>query len=165
MQVFRLVDPGVVDRCIAFNSLPKRLLAGVRRGLIEGFPRHWQDFMGVSKTDKDARPFYFLEYKMLNSDKERWQQISNYVRAAADKTVHLLDKIEDMAIPLAPDAYSQLTLEPEDVPVIPIAPEDEEKVEVKEEKKAPIVKAIEESNNEPVFTKKKPGRPKKLVTA
>lgn len=162
MQVFRLVDPGVVDRCIVFKSLPKRLLPGIRRGPIEGFPRHWYDFMGVSKTDKDPRPFYFLEYKMLNADKERWQEISNYVRSATDKKVRLLDKIEDMAIPLAPDSYSQLTLEPEDIPVIPIEPEDDEKVE---EKKPAIVKAIEESKNEPVFTKKKPGRPKKLVAA
>lgn len=165
MQVFRLVEPGRVDRIIAFDELPKRLLTGVRKGTIEGFARHWWEFFKIDKTAKDPKPFYFLEHTMLNSDKERWQEICNYVRSATDKKVRLLDKIEEMAIPMAPDSYSQITVEPEDITdhaLIPIQAEEEEVVKpVKVEKKEePLI------NTETItVVKKKAGRPKKhLVT-
>lgn len=173
MQVLRLVMPGIVDRMIAFNSLPQRLIKGIRRGGIEGFPRHWKDFMGVKATEINPQPFYFLEYTILNADKERWQEISNYVRAVVDKEFRLLDKLEDMAKSLAPDSYTQMTLEPEDILIIPIPAEEEKKpkesAKLKKENdvKTDQIKAdqIKTDQMKTEYKGKKRGRPRKEVAA
>lgn len=149
MQVFRLIKGGEVDRIIAFDSLPKRLLSNIKTKAFDGFPRYWltwakengsvQEF--VRLVDKDGhkevvnRPFsYILDYKMSNQDKESWEAIGAYTRRVVDLKVRLKDKLEDMAAPLAKDSYSELSLEPEDVPVIPIPMElvekDDEPVEI-----------------------------------
>lgn len=153
-QVFRIVDPGRVDRMIGFEELPERMVKGLKRGAIDGLPRHWKDYLEVSKTDKDPRPFYILEYKTINADKERWQEIGNYVRATTAKEVRLLDRLEDMALPMAPDSYSAMTLEPEDILIIPV-PLETQKLKIVEEAKT-------EEPNEPTALKKR-GRPKKVL--
>lgn len=121
MQVFRLVNPGFVDRVIAFDSLPESLLTTVRRAPAAGFPRHWRDFLGVDRNDQTTEPFYTLDYITRNADKEKWSEIVSYVKRTVDPTVRLLDKVEAMAAPLAESSHSDLTLEPEQVPIIPVS--------------------------------------------
>jgi hypothetical protein len=113
MQVFRLVKPGIVDKIIAFDELPKDLMANIRTRGLEGLSRDWK-----SLSDRH----YVLEYQDVNQDKLKWQEIQSYVRRAVDRDFRLLDKLEDMALKMAPDAKSGVTLEPEDVEknVIPI---------------------------------------------
>ena len=146
MQVFRLVNGGFVDKMIAFDSLPESILTGIRTKDISGMPRYWGKWledhgcvrtvfkteteilmdrrMHVTKTPIGKEPcFYVLDYMDLNADKEKWQEITNFLRRAVDKTVRLMDKIEDMAKKMAPDSYAQLELEPEDIPVIEIPKE------------------------------------------
>lgn len=123
MQVFKLVYSGLPDKVIAFDSLPPDLLVGVKRAPIKGFPRHWSRWferdLGLD-LQKEPRPFYFLDYQMINADKHRWQEIVGYVKRMAPTEFRLLDKIEDMAAPLAKDSYAELSLDPEDIPVIPL---------------------------------------------
>lgn len=119
MQVFKLVKAGSVDRLIGFDSLPENVLSGVRRGTIAGWPREWRDFLSVKREDVNAEPFYILEYVTRNADREKWQEISSYVKRNVDPSVRLLDKIEAMAKPAATDSYTDVNLEPEDLVVIP----------------------------------------------
>ncbi len=119
MQIFKLVRGGQVDQVLGFDELPEAILSGVRRGPIAGFSRAWRDFMGVKWDDKAAQPFYILEYISKNADREKWQEISSYVKRNVEPSVRLLDKIEAMAVKLAPDSYTDVTLEPEEVPIIP----------------------------------------------
>jgi hypothetical protein len=130
MQVFKLVKPGYVDRLIAFNELPETMMRGIRRGTIAGWPRHWRDFMGVPQGDQVTMPFYILDYITINADKEKWQEIVSYVKRNVDPSVRLLDKMEAMAVAAAQDSYSDLSIEPEDLPIIPLpeksAPVEEE---------------------------------------
>jgi len=136
MQIFKLVKPGQVDRVIGFDAIPEDLLAGIRRAPANGFPRHWKTFLGIDPKDKNPMPFYTLDFLTVNGDKEKWQAISSYVKRNVLPSFRMLDKIEDMARPLAQDSYSDLTLEPEDVPVIPIpSEEDLEPVATAEEEK------------------------------
>lgn len=152
MQVFRLVQGGKVDKVIAFDELPKRLLKGVEMHLASGLPRHWRDFIGKVKKHTPAVPdknpvtgkvemvgertdegpyCYVLEYKEINKDKERWEEICNFVRRTVSLQFRLMDKIEDMALSFAPDAASELKLEPEELEqngaIIPIPEEFQEK--------------------------------------
>lgn len=145
MQVIRLIESGYVDKIIAFDELPKRMLAGVPTKSLAGFPKYWSTWMRengseheverwnpVSKSkDKFMETFtYVLDYKDINNDKEKWSEINTYVRRVVDLSVRLKDKLEDMAAPLAADSYTELTLDVEDIPVIKInteAPKVEEK--------------------------------------
>lgn len=120
MQVFKLVDPGRVDRVIAFDTLPEKMVQGIKKMAAKGFPRAWLDFLGVNKNDETAQPFFILDFRTVNRDREKWQEIQNFVRRSTDKNFRLLDNLYDMAKPLASDSYSSLELEPEDILVIPI---------------------------------------------
>lgn len=144
MQVFRLMD--MPDKVIAFNELPAYLLEGLELCDCSKLPRHWRDFIGIREKhvrippDRDPLtgqvrtytpiiqkgPYAFLIDKELNNDKERWGEIESYVRRNAPKDFRLMDKIADMAKPMARDVHSELDLEPEDVIVIPL-PKIEEK--------------------------------------
>lgn len=145
MQVFRLM--GMPDKVIAFDELPKRLLDGLEVGRPDGLPRHWKSWLPNVKKVTNLLPerdpytgqmrrfepiieegpgFYMIDW-VLNHDFERWQEIQNFVKQCAPKDFRLLDKLEDMAKPLADDHRSELKLEPEDVLVIPILPEHQEK--------------------------------------
>lgn len=166
-QVFRLVDPGRIDRILAFDSLPKEMLVGITRGSAAGLPMNWWNYLEVKKTDKDARPFYILDFRTINRDKEKWQEIGNYVRRSTDKNFRLLDNLYDMAKPMAADSYSSLDLEPEDVVVIPV-PTEAERIEENiiakvVENETQTVTAEPERKTMPVVPKKR-GRPKRVLT-
>lgn len=118
MQVFRLVEGGRVDKMIAFDKLPESLLKGVRHRDLAGLGRHWKDF---AEIDRDGVHYhYFLEYKDVNSDKEKWEAIEQYVRRSVSIDFRLRDRLSDMAKDLAPTPYVNPELEPENIPVIPI---------------------------------------------
>lgn len=152
MQVFRLVQTGFVDKVIAFDDLPKRLLDGIEMKSPDGLPRHWKAFVGehekytppsaeknpaTGKVEmvgekREIGPYFFvLNYKEINKEIERWQEISSFVRRAVNLKFRLLDKIEDMAIPFSTDAASEIKLEPEHLEeqgaIIPIPIEFQEK--------------------------------------
>lgn len=157
MQVFRLVDPGRVDKVLAFDSLPESMLVGITRGTANGLPTNWTGYLGVKRGDTKAVPFYVLDFRTLNKDKEKWQEISNYVRRSTDKNFRLMDDLYDMAKPMAADSHSSLELEPEDVLVIPVLTEEEEIEET-------LIKKIEKEEPKQIVAvepQKKRGRPKK----
>lgn len=152
MQVIRLVQTGFVDKVIGFDELPKRLLSGIEMRRPDGLPRHWKSFIGdqtkvtppsMEKNEVTGKAelvgggtevapfFYVLYYTEINHDKERWQDICNFVRRTVELKFRLLDKIEDMALPLSTDANAELKLEPENMEergaIIPIPLEFQEK--------------------------------------
>lgn len=160
LQVFRLVDPGRVDRVLAFDSLPVSMLTGIKRGPCNGLPSNWYVYLGVKRGDNNTQPFYVLDFRTLNKDKEKWQEINNYVRRSTDKNFRLLDNLYDMAKPMAPDSHSSLELDPDDVLVIPVLT-DEEAIE---EKVINKVEEIERKTDSVLAAPvKKRGRPKKVV--
>lgn len=138
MQLIRLM--GMTDKVIAFDELPMELLEGLEMRKQDFLPRHWRDFLGTRekvinmppyldpmtrqmvKCDPivEKAPFAWIVDWEVNQDKDRWQEISNYVRRNAPKDFRLLDKIEDMAKPMGQTVQGELTLEPEDVPIIPL---------------------------------------------
>ena len=123
MQVFKLVLPGMCDRIIAFNQLPKDLYQGLKRGPVDGLPRYWRRWFEQDlKHDfkKEPMPFYVLDYMFVNSDKEKWGMITEYARKMCPDDFRLMDKLEEMAKPLAVNPQAEVSLEPEDVPVVPL---------------------------------------------
>lgn len=183
MQVFKLVRGGFVDSLIAFDSLPERILKGIRTRDLAGLPRYWAAWLKekgsvrpvfktgtevlqdrnfkITKTPVGIEPcFWILEYQDLNSDKEKWAEINNYIRQSVEMTVRLKDRIEDMARPMAPSSSAPLELEPDDIPVISI-PAD--KLETPEA--SSMVQSSEEfitPTGDPVSAQpKRRGRPKK----
>lgn len=185
MQVFKLVQGGVVDRLIAFDALPESLLTGIRTRDITGLPRYWGTFltqMGsvrpvfkvetevledrnhkITKTPTGTEPcFWVLEYNDINSDKEKWKDISGYIRSVVDTKVRLRDRIEEMARPMAADSKSDLSIDPEDIPVIALPEEPGIKVDP-----GAIVRSSEEvispTGDTVAATTKRRGRPKKVA--
>lgn len=138
MQLFRLM--GMPDRMIAFNELPKDLIDGVDMCDESRMPRHWKDFIGVRERevhiprDRDPltgtvrtyapivqrAPYTFVIDWEINKDKERWQEIEAYVKRAAPKDFRLTERLVDMAKPMAVDAHAEMSLEPEDVVIVPL---------------------------------------------
>lgn len=153
MQVFRLVG-GHVDKIIAFDELPERFVEGLEMKGPDGMTPGWKKWLpvkvrrwpgasyilqsGAVKVVPDRFEegpfFYILEYQAINRDIERWQEICAFVRRAVDLTVRLPDKLEDMAIPLAADFKSEITVHDPatEVPVIKIP-------EALQEKTPPLV--------------------------
>lgn len=137
-QVFRLM--GMPDKMIAFDELPQDLLEGLEMSDESRMQRHWREYLGLREKairippDRDPltgavrhytpiiqkAPFTYVIDREVNKDKERWQEIESYVKRNAPKDFRLLDKLEDMAKPMAADAHSEVTLEPEDIVVIPL---------------------------------------------
>lgn len=117
MQVFRLVDGGVPDKLIAFDSLPARFLKGIGTSITNGIGKHWKTF---------APEMFVLEYKLINNDIEKWGEICTFVRRTVDKKERLLDKLEDMAVRMSPDSKREVSIDTEDVPVIKIPDEFQE---------------------------------------
>lgn len=141
MQAFKLVNAGFVDKVIVFDELPDYLIKGIRTRACEGFPRAWAKWLAsigsvrdVMKTDTSVdlarnwtfkytpigkEPcFFVLEYTDINSDKEYWRKISDYLKANCGPEVRLTEKIQDMALPLASDPKQPLSVEPEDIPIV-----------------------------------------------
>lgn len=183
LQVIRLVTPGRVDSLIAFDALPKRFLSGVKKRDESGtlMLRDWLKQNGcvdvrITKT-KDPEtgelvdveykyPFtYSLDYVTVNAEKEKWLDIVSYVRRVIDPSVRLLDRIEMMARPAAIDSYQEFSLEPKDIPVIPIAAEIQKPVVSARTLEAPVIEQAEKiaEKEEIEVLKKKRGRPKKAV--
>ena len=148
LQVFRLM--GMPDKVIAFDELPESLLEGLEMREQSKMPRHWRDFMGTRERTIKIKPYldtminkmvtappivekgpfaYLIDWE-LNHNKERWQEIQSYVRRNAPRDFRLLDKLEDMAKPLSSDQRNEITLEPEEVVVIPLPKEVKEEGEM-----------------------------------
>jgi len=144
-QCFRLM--GIPDKVIAFDALPERLLKGFEMCRAEGFPRHWKEWLGKKKVTIPIPPekdfltgqvrrfdpiidedcfFYMVDYS-LNQSVEKWKEICDFVRQHVSKDIRLKEKLDDMALPLAPNKTDGVTLEPEEVVVIPIPLEFQEK--------------------------------------
>jgi hypothetical protein len=183
MQVFRLVNQGSVDKMIAFDSLPESLLSGIRTRDISGMPRYWGRWLTengctrkVFKTETEVLPdrdlrisktpigdeacFYILDYITLNADREKWEAICDFLRRNVDPQIRLKDRIENDALPMAKDSYSELSLDPEDIKVIKV---NADSVEEKDDKS--IVQQTETfmtPTGDSVVAKKR-GRPKKAV--
>lgn len=178
MQVFKLVEAGFVDKVIGLDTLPERLIRGVKTRELAGFPRSWAKWLAsvgsirdVLKTETTRKPdgtyqysytpigkepcFFILEYKDINADKEAWKHISDYIKQVVGQEVRLKDDIAAMARALAPDGRAPLELEPEDVPIIPL-PSEQAEVKADEE----LVRHGETILVEEVLPKKR-GRPKK----
>lgn len=179
-QCFKLVNGGFVDRVIVFDSLPERLYKNVRTRETAGFPRSWAKWLAsigstriVYKTETSVdvsrnytfkktpignEPcFFVLDYNDTNQDKEAWRGICEHLRLNVGPEVRLKEKVEEMAIPLAPNCTSALTVEPEDVPVIPVPGEASEEPTIH-----PLVKP-EETIIVQESAPKRRGRPKKIV--
>lgn len=144
-QCFRIMD--MPDRVIAFDELPARLLEGFELCRADGFPRHWKEWLGKTKKITKIPPekdfytgqmrkfdpiieedyFFYLVDWTLNPVIEKWAEVCDFVRQHVDKDVRLKEKIEDMALYLAANKTDGVTLEPEDVPVIPIPIQYQEK--------------------------------------
>ena len=111
-QVFRLM--GMSDKVIAFDELPEELLEGLEMQKETKMSRDWRDFIGTREHVVKIKPYldtmlnkmveappiavtapytYIIDWE-INSNKERWQEISNYVRRNAPKDFRLLDKLE-----------------------------------------------------------------------
>jgi hypothetical protein len=178
MQALKLVNAGNVDRVIVFDELPEHLVKGIRTRACEGFPRAWARWLGeigslrdVMKTETSVdlarnwtfkhtpigkEPcFFVLEYTDINTDKEYWRRICDYLKANCGPEVRLTEKIEDMALALASDPKQPLSVEPEDIPV----------VVVRKEVKAPEAELVAHGETiivQELALKKKAGRPKKI---
>lgn len=138
MQVFRLM--GMPDKIIAFDELPESLTKGFELCRADGFPRHWKEWMGKMKRITQIPPekdlltgqvrrfdpiveedsFFFLVDWTINSNEEKWKEISSYVRQNVSKDFRLADKLEEMALALADNKNDGVMLEPEQVVIIPL---------------------------------------------
>lgn len=180
MQAFKLVNAGFVDKVIVFDSLPERLLRGIRTREVSGFPRSWARWLGdigstrkVFSTSTEKRGpgdyvythneigkepcFYVLEYTDINADKEFWRAICEYLRMNCGPEIRLKEKVEEMATPLAPNSTSGLSVEPEEITVIHVVSEVEHAPKETELVKHGETILVEEK----VPAQKKRGRPKK----
>lgn len=145
IQVFRLM--GMPDKVIAFDELPERLLKGFEMCRADGFPRHWKEWLGkrelLTKIPPEKDPmtglvrtfepireqdsfFYLVDWNLMPVI-EKWKEVCDFVKQHVSKDVRLTDKIDDMAKPLAANKTDGVTLEPEEVVVIPIPLEFQEK--------------------------------------
>jgi hypothetical protein len=119
MQIVRLVFVGVPDRYIAFNSLPEKYFAGVEKASTASMPKEWRE---------DSKEHYVFFPDDINKDKDRWSEIDGFVRRVVDPSFRLKDKLAEMAIPAAKDCQAGFELEIEQVPVIPIPLQHQEKL-------------------------------------
>lgn len=137
-QVFRIMD--LPDRIVGFDGLPDNLLDGFELCRAEGFPRHWREWMGKIKKKIKIQPekdpltgqvryydpiddedcFFYLVDPSSNPSQEKWKQVISYVKQNVQEGFRLMDNIEEMAKPLAPNKSDGVSLEPEDVVIIPL---------------------------------------------
>lgn len=180
MQAFKLVNGGFVDRVIVFDALPERLVKGIRTREAAGFPRSWAKWLGeigstrkvyetstvkrgpgdyvYTHKDIGMEPcFFVLDYTDINADKEYWRLIGEYLRMNCGPEVRLKEKVQDMAVPLAPNSTTALDVEPEDVPVIHVSDEIEELPKENELVKHGETILVQET------APKRRGRPKKIA--
>lgn len=179
-QCIKLVNGGFVDKVIVFDSLPERLYKNIKTRAADGFPRAWAKWLAeigstrqVFKTETSVdlarnwkfthtpigeEPcFFVLEYQDINSDKEAWRNICEFVRMSVGPEVRLREKIDDMAVALASNPTLSLELETEQVPVIPLPKEEAVEPSHRELVKPGEVIIVED------LAPKKRGRPKKVA--
>lgn len=141
MQCFRLMN--MPDRVIAFDELPERFLRKFEMCRADGFPRHWKEWLGKRKKLTNIPPekdlltgavryfdpiveedaYFFLVDYTSNPCEEAWKEVCDYVRQNVSKEIRLKEMIDEMALPLAANKTDGVTLEPEDVPIIPLPKE------------------------------------------
>ncbi len=141
MQVFRFMN--LPDRVLAFDELPEELVKDFELCKAESFPRYWKDWMGKKKRTIKPPPerdpltntirkfepiveedhFFYLVDGRLGPSVERWEKVAGYVRQNVKDGYILKEDISAMAVPLAGNKTDGVTLEPEDVPVIPLKKE------------------------------------------
>lgn len=130
MQLVRLVDPGIPDKMIVFDELPKHMLSEAEkispRDL--GLPRHW-DILGTQ---------YALYYKTINKHKMAWEEICGFVPRNVSRDLRLRDDISAMAVSASSSSNEGIKIEPEDIPVIKIS-----KAELPTEKKESELTTVE----------------------
>lgn len=124
MQIIKLVKAGFPDSLIGFDSLPEGLIQRCDKASMAGYPKHWNK-LGAS--------FHALEYTSVNKDIEIWQGICAFVKRVVDPSFRLLDNLANMAVPCAPSSKEQVSIEPEDVKIIPIPAQFQEKEQIKKE--------------------------------
>lgn len=183
MQAIKLVNAGFVDKVIVFDTLPDRLMQGIKTRDLAGFPRSWAKWLSsigstrkvfststekrgpgdyvYSHTEIGKEPcFFVLEYLDINADKEIWRAIGEFLRMNCGPEVRLKEKVEDMALALAPNSTTSLSVEPEDIPVIIVS-------EVRIETVAPEREIIQHGETilveDTAPVQKKRGRPKKVA--
>ena len=131
MQLVRLVDPGIPDKMIVFDELPKQMLEEAEkinpRDL--GLPRHW-DALGTQ---------YALYYKTINKHKMAWEEICGFVPRNAPRDLRLRDDLSAMAIPASSSSNEGIKIEPEDIPVIRIVKENIAPTKLEDETVDPLV--------------------------
>lgn len=141
LQVFRLM--GMPDKIIAFDELPEDLVKGFELCRADGFPKYWKKWMGereiVTKIPAVLNPvtgqkqifdpfvekdsyFYLVDWN-VKPVVEKWKKIEEYVRQKVSPDFRLTDKLEAMAKPLAPNKVDGISLEPDDVVIIPLPKE------------------------------------------
>lgn len=180
MQAFKLVNGGFVDKVIVFDSLPERLYKNVKTRAADGFPRAWAKWLAeigslrtvfstettvdlarnwtYKHTPIGKEPcFFVLDYQDLNQDKQAWRDICEYLRLHVGPETRMKEKIEDMALVLAPNSTTALSVEPEDIPVIPVPDEVVQKPALQGLVNPGETILVEES------APKRRGRPKKVV--
>lgn len=132
MQIVRLVDPGMPDKLIAFDTLPDEMLRLAEQ--IDpknlGLARHW---VALGKQ-------YALYYKTLNNHVMAWSEICSFVPRNVKSGTRLRDDLASMAINAAPTSNEAIRIEPEDIPLIRIVKgQNEEEVVETVEKLEPVV--------------------------
>ena len=185
MQCVKLVNAGFVDRVIVFDTLPDHLIRDIQTREVSGFPRSWAKWLGeiestrkVYRTSTEKRGpgdyvythteigkepcFFVLNYTDVNRDKESWRRICDYLKMNCGPEVRLKEKVEEMAIPLAPNCTSPLDVEPEDVMDQALVRISGKKADVLDEKEVVM-------QGETILVEEKPekkrGRPKKVKVA
>lgn len=137
-QVLRLI--GMPDKMIGFDELPEDLLKDLDMQDEKALPRYWREWIGTRERTIHIKPYVDPMTRQLikcapliesgpyvwtvdweiNAQKDAWSAICAYVRQNVKDGFRLLDRLEDMAKPLAPNVSEQITLEPEDIIIIPI---------------------------------------------
>lgn len=140
-QVFRLM--GLPDKVIAFDELPEDMVKGFELCRADGFPKYWKKWLGekriVTDIPSELNPvtgqrtkyepfveddcFFYLVDWSIKPLVEKWKAIESYVRSKVAPEFRLTDKLEDMAKPLAANKTEGITLEPDEVVVIPLPKE------------------------------------------
>lgn len=163
MQCFRLM--GMPDSVIAFDALPESLVSGFEMCKADGFPRHWKEWLGKKKRKIEIPPekefltgqvrrfdpiveedsyFYLVDWT-IQPTVEKWEKVCDYVRQNVSKDFRVSERLGDMAKKLAANKTDGVTLEPEEVVVIPLPKASEALVTAAAEpKKADTVNCPEE---------------------
>lgn len=137
-QILRLI--GMPDKMIGFDELPEDLLSDLEMQNEKSLPRYWRDWIGerervikiksyvdpMTKKLIECEPIrekgsytWTVDWE-INSNQEAWSKIVSYTRQNVKEGFRLLDRLEDMAKPMSTNVSESITLEPEDILIIPL---------------------------------------------